>query len=132
MASSHRKEMEALNDLLTEVIPVRSAAKKEYEWKLKKFYANRAKQMQYGIFDGVKLPEIKFENGAYKENIQVNQELVKKAQFNSDQYFFAKNASQHRNDELKQMAESLQKVMEIEQTIRKNASPFSHEQMYSP
>ncbi|XP_055299827.1 uncharacterized protein LOC129567189 [Sitodiplosis mosellana] len=130
MASSHRKESEALNDLLTEVIAVRCAAKKEYERKLKKFYANRANQMQYGIFDGAtKLPDIKFETSAFKENLQTNKELVQKAQINVDQYFFAKNTSQHLNDELTQVAESLQKVMEIEQTIRKKGSP--HGQMHT-
>lgn len=132
MASSHRKESEALNVLLTEVVAVRCAAKKEYERKLTKFYVNRANHMKHGIFDGAKMPNIKFETGAYKENLHKNRELVQKAQTNSDQYFYAKNTSDQMNNELKQMAESLQKVMEIEQTIRKSESPFAHEQFYSP
>lgn len=122
MASSQRKESEALNDLLIEVTTVRCTAKKEYERKLRRFYANRANQMRHGIFDGVRLPEIKFETGACKENLQRNKELVQKAQITADQYFYAKNTTQHLNNELTQMAESLQKVMEIEQAIRKNGS----------
>ena len=129
MASSHRKESEALNDLLTEVTTVRCTAKKEYERKLRRFYANRANQMRHGLFDGVRLPDIKFETGACKENMQKNKELVQKAQFTADQYFFAKNTTQHLNNELTQMAESLQKVMEIEQAIRQNGS--QHEPMHS-
>lgn len=117
MSSLHRKESEALNDLLTEVIVARQAAKKEYAWKLRKFYTKRANQMQHGIFDEVKMPEIKFETGAIKETLRKNTELVQKAQINSDQYFFAQNTYQHLNDELKQIAESLQKVMDIEKAI---------------
>lgn len=130
MASSQRKETEALNDLLTEVTTMRCTAKKEYERKLRKFYANRANQMRHGIFDGGRLPDIKFETGASKENLQKNKELVQKAQITADQYFFAKNTTQHLNSELTQMAESLQKVMEIEQAIRNNES--HHEPMHSP
>lgn len=117
MSSLHKKESEALSDLLTEVIGARQAAKKEYEWKLKKFYTNRTNQMQHGIFDDVKMPDIKFETGTFKDKLKKNAVLVHKAQNNSDQYFFAQNTHQHLNDELKEIAESLQKVMDIEKAI---------------
>lgn len=116
-AKSQKKELEALNDLLTEVITVRRAAKEEYEWKLKKYYVKRANQMQHGVFDGVELPEINLKTGALQENLQMNKVLVQKAQFNHEQYYYAAETSRHSNEKLKQVAESLQKVMEIERLM---------------
>lgn len=130
LAAAVEKESESLNDLLTEVIAVRRAAKPEYERKLKKFYAKRANQMQNNVFDGVELPEIKYDKYALKESIRKNQELVEKAQSNIEQYSYAKGNQQRINDELKEMAESLQKVVEIEQAIRADGSHSSHEQYH--
>lgn len=118
MAGSHTKQSETLNDLLTKVIALRRTMPKEYEIKLRKLYANRAEQMKNGIFDGNKLPEINLETEALHQNLSKNRELMGKAQHNADQYLFAKEMSQQLNDELNDMVESLQKVAEIEKTMR--------------
>lgn len=118
MAGSHTKQSETLNDLLTKVIVLRRTMPDEYEMKLRKLFKNRAEKMKNGIFDGNKLPEIKLESDALHENLCKNRELMEKAQHNADQYLFAKEMSQQLNDELKDMVEALQKVTEIEKTMR--------------
>lgn len=115
---SQQKKTKALHDMLTEVVAVRRAAPKEYEFKLKKFFVRRASQIQHGIFDGVKLPEVKPNVGNLRENLQQLRQLTKVAEMSSQQYLYAKSASELLNDELEETVESLQKVAEIEQTIR--------------
>lgn len=118
MAASRRKDTENLNDLLAEVVVVRRAAKEEYGRKLKKYLENRIRESSQGIFDGVSLPEIQHKPIYAREILQETAELVQKAHTNAEQYFFAKDTSQHLNSELIQVAGSLQKVMEIEQQFR--------------
>lgn len=125
MAIQTKNGSEMLSELLTEVVAVRRAASEEYEWKLKKYYVKRAKQMKNGIFNGVRLPDIKLETGALKDNLQKNRELVQKADINSEQYFFVNKACQQLNDELKHVAESLKRVAEIERIIQENDSQFT-------
>lgn len=119
---SQSKRSEALHDMLTEVIAVRRAAPKEYELKLKRFFARRAKQMEQGEFDGVKLPEVKPNVGNLRENLQINQQLTDKARYSTEQYLYAKSVSERINEELNVTVETLQKVAEIEQTIRNDGT----------
>lgn len=118
MAGAHSKDSEELTNLLTKVIAIRRELPKEYEFKLRKSYTDRANQMRNGVFHGKKLPDIKLENDALKENLKKNRDLMEKAQYNADQYFFVKDVSQQLNDELKDMVVALQKVTEIEKTMR--------------
>lgn len=122
MATAQRGETtDSLNDLLTEVISVRRAAKKEYEWKLKKYLVNRANEMKHGVFNGVKIPETKLKiSKSVEEHLSKNDELYKKIEQNMKQYDYAKEWNDHLSDELKQTIESLQKVNEIEMSIRKD------------
>lgn len=119
MAGSHPKQTQDLNVLLSQVIAVRRNSPMEYELKLHRHFQARANQMRKGIFDGMQLPEIKLEPDELKENLQMSQKIVEKAQCNAEQYMYAKEKNQHLNDELKEMAETLQKITEIEKNMRK-------------
>lgn len=112
------KRSEALNNMLAEVITVRRIVPKEYELKLKWFYAQRARKMEHGIFDDVKLPEVKSNVKNLKEIIHRNQELTGKIEFSAEQYLQAKNTRENQNEELKGIADTLQKVAEVEQLMR--------------
>lgn len=127
LASANKNESESLNKLLSGVIEARQEMKADYVRKLNKYYVDRAIQMKDGIFDGNTLPEIRYDKHALNECIQKNHKLVEKAQSNMEQYSFAKAKHQQTNDELKEMAESLQKVIEIENAIRADESHTSHE-----
>lgn len=122
MAKSQKSEKtDSLNDLLAEVITVRRAANKEYEWKLKKYLVTRAKEMKHGVFDGVEIPKTKINiSKSAEERLSKNVELSQKIDRNMQQYDYAKRWNDHFNDELKQTIESLQKINEIEMNIRKD------------
>lgn len=115
---AYKKRSESLDDMLAEVINMRRVVPKEYEIKLMRFYGQRAKNMQRGIFDGVKLPEVKPNIGNLIENLHENRKLTEQVEYSAKQYFAAKSAREHHNDELKDLADSLKKVAEIEQIIR--------------
>lgn len=114
----YTKQSKALNEMLAEVINVRRIVPKEYELKLKWFYAQRARKMEHGIFDGVKLPEVKFNVSNLKENLHRNHELTKKAEYSVDGYLHAKTTQEIQDEALNEMADTLKKVTEIEQIIR--------------
>lgn len=120
MASSRSKQSEELCNLLTEVISVRRAAPAEYELKLKKLYANRVNQMQRGVFDGVKIPEVKRDFGDLNESLARNQELTQKAEYNAEQYLYAKETSNQLTDRVQQVAKALKEATEIEKIIRES------------
>lgn len=116
---SHTKQSEELNKLLGQVISVRRATPVEYDLKLKKFLIQRASQMQNGIFDGVKLPEVKRRvHNSLHENLQQNRELTQQAQVNAEKYLYAKSAHKQLSKELGDVAEALKKFKQIRKTMR--------------
>lgn len=77
--------------------------------------------MKHGVFNGVKIPETKLKiSKSVEEHLSKNDELYKKIEQNMKQYDYAKEWNDHLSDELKQTIESLQKVNEIEMSIRKD------------
>lgn len=120
MASSDSKQSESLNNLLTEVISVRRAAPTEYELKLKRFYANRANQLQRGVFNGAKIPVIKKDVGDLNEILERNEKLTQMAEYNVEQYLYAKEISNQLTNKLQQVAKALKEAAEIEKTVRES------------
>lgn len=115
---SHRKQIDDLNKLLGQVISVRRVATVEYDLKLKNFLIQRAKQMQNGIFDGVRLPEIRRNDDGVHDKLQQNRELTEHAQVTADKFLYAKSANQYLRKELKDDAETLKKFQQIRKTMR--------------
>lgn len=115
---AYKKRSETLENMLSEVINVRRVVPTEYEIKLKRFYDKHAKNMQRGIFDGVKIPEVKPIIGNLIENLQENQELTNKVQNSAQQYLIAKSINAHTNEELQNLVDTLKKVADIDQIIR--------------
>lgn len=112
------KKNDELNELLSQVITLRREAPKEYEYKLKRFYRQRAGQMKRSEFNGVKLPEVKSNIGNAKETLCQNREITYRAECYAQQYLNASHINEQLTDQLKQTAERLQKFHEIEEKIR--------------
>lgn len=115
---SYKKQADDLNKLLGQVISVRRFASVEYELKLKNFLIQRANHMQHGIFDGVRLPEIRRNDDGLSEKLQQNRELTEQAQVTADKYLYAKSTNEYLRKELKDDAETLKKFQQIQKTMR--------------
>lgn len=86
--------------------------------KLKNFLIRRAKHMENGIFDGVKVPKIKRTVDGLAENLHKNQQLTQQAQVTTEKFLYAKSSREYYTKELKDAAESLRKVRAIQKAMQ--------------
>lgn len=115
---SHRKQTEQLDKLLGQVISVRKAVPLEYELKLKNHLIERANHMQNGIFDGVKMPRVKRNVDGLAENVHQNHQITLQAEKTTLTFMRAKESIENHSKELKDVAESLRKIQEIQKTMQ--------------
>lgn len=118
LTMSHRKQTEQLDKLLGQVTSLRKATPHEYELKLKNFLIQRANHMRNGIFDGVKMPKIRRNIDGLAENLHQNQQLTQQAQVTTEKFLYAKSSNEYYTKELKDVAESLKKVHQIQKAMQ--------------
>lgn len=115
---SQRKPTEQLDLLLGQVTSLRKATPHEYEIKLKNFLIQRANHMQNGIFDGVKMPKFKRKVDGLAENLHQNQQLTQQAHVTAEKFLYAKSSKEYCTKELRDVAESLKKVHQIQKSMQ--------------
>lgn len=74
--------------------------------------------MQRGVFDGVKLPEVKPKIDGLSEKLQQNHKLTQQAQETTEKFLYAKCANKELGKELRDMADTLKKFKQIQKTMQ--------------
>lgn len=115
---SHGKPTEHLDKLLGQVISLRKATPHAYEIKLKNFLIQRARHMENGIFDGVKLPKDKRKVAGLAENLRQNKQLTEQVKVTAERFCHVKSSNERYTKELQDVAESLKKIHQIQKAMQ--------------